>query len=203
MDTPLDEKMLQWEELEAEVNFADILQSALQNAASGLSEMVGRPITIDTPRAEAIPLGKVPDCVGGPETEMVGVYLLIDGDLTGQVILMLPLDDALHLIDLLLGEPSGTTTELDDLGRSALAETGNLTASYFLNKIASLTGLSIRPSPPAVMVDMMGAIFNVIASPLAAMSDKLTIVETAFQEPERTVTAHFWVLPYPVHSHHQ
>lgn len=195
MSEIVDEQTILWNEIASEAKLEDILQAALQNAAKGLSEMVGRPINIDTPRVEAIPIEQVPTCVGDPETAMVGVYLLMEGDLPGQVILMLPLTEALYLVDLLLGESPGTTTSLGDLERSALAETGNLTVSFFLNEVASLTGSSSRPSPPAVMVDMLGAILDVIASPIAAVSDNLMIVETVFQEPERTVVAHFWVMP--------
>jgi chemotaxis protein CheC len=180
-----------------EKKLVDIFQACLQNSARGLSEMVGRRIDIHLPKIEEIPIGHVIDRVGGPETEMVGIYLLIDGDVSGQTILMLSLTEALFLVDLLLGEPPGTTTHLGDLERSALAETGNLTAAFFLNEIDALTGISLRPSPPAVIVDMLGAIIDVITAPIAVISDKLSIVETVFEDDGRTVLAHFWILPFP------
>ncbi|MCG3210030.1 MAG: CheY-P phosphatase CheC [Anaerolineae bacterium] len=198
MTMMIDTKALNWEKLGNSEKFMDLLDSAIQNVARGLTEMVGRTITIETTNIESLSIGHLPSWLGNPEAEMVGVYLLIDGDIAGQVILILALAEALHLIDLLLGEPDGTTTELDDLGRSALAETGNLATSYFLNEMAKRTGTELRPSPPAVMVDMLGAIFNVISAPVAAVSDQLMIVEAEFREPDRTVTAHFWVMPYPV-----
>ena len=196
-------QMIFWHEIVSRVSLTDLLQAAIQNSAQGLSEMVGRPITIEKPHIKTLPIGRAAACVGGPETEMVGVYLLIDGDASGQVILMLPLGEALHLVDLLLGEPRGSTTALGNLERSALAEAGNLMTSFFLNKIALLTGSELRPSPPAVMVDMLGAIVDVIAVPLAWMSDELVLIETAFQDAERVVKAHFWVLPYPEAFHRQ
>ena len=176
----------------------ELLALAMDNAARGLSEMLGRTITIDVPRVQTVPISRVTDHVGGPETDMVGVYLLIEGEMPGQAILMATLEDALRLVDLLMGEPEGTTRELGDLERSALAEAGNLTVSFFLNALANSIGLSSRPSPPAVMVDMLGAIMGVVAAPVAAFADELLIVETAFKEPHRTVNVHFWVLPYPV-----
>lgn len=176
----------------------DLLPVAMEHAAGGLSEMVGHRISIEVPKTETIPIGRVAEYAGGPEVEMVGIYLLIDGEMPGQAILMAPLADALRLADMLLGEPEGTTTQLGDLERSALAEAGNLTVSYFLNEIASLTGMSSRPSPPAVMVDMLGAILDVVAVPAAAFADDLVIVETVFKQTQRTVGVHFWVLPFPV-----
>ncbi|GAB4445814.1 MAG: chemotaxis protein CheC [Anaerolineae bacterium] len=188
---------MHWDKLGDHVDFFQLLGAAMQNVARGLTEMVGRPISINTTNVERIPLGKVPDWLGDPEAEMVGVYLLIDGDIAGQVILMFSLEQTLRLVDLLLGEPTGTTTELDDLARSAIAETGNLATSYFLNEVAKLTNTDVRPSPPAVMVDMLGAIFDVVTAPMAAIGDELIVVEAEFKEPDRIVTAHFWVMPYP------
>jgi len=197
MGAEIDTKTMNWEKLGSNVKFLELLDAAIQNVAKGLTDMVGRPITINTTNIEALPIGQMPDWLGNPEAEMVGVYLLIEGDISGQVILIFSLAEALHLIDLLLDEPPGTTTALDDLGRSALAETGNLATSYFLNEMAKRTGTAIRPSPPAVMVDMLGAIFDVISAPVATVSDQMIIVEAEFKEPNRTLTAHFWVMPYP------
>jgi chemotaxis protein CheC len=130
---------------------------------------------------------------------MIGVYLLIGGGLRGQAILILPLPSALNLVDLLMGEPPGTATELGEMERSALGEVGNLIVSYFLSAVADLVGMPqlLRPSPPAVMVDMLGAILDVIITPVAAVRDDLLIVETAFEGVQGTVQARFWVLPDP------
>jgi chemotaxis protein CheC len=196
-----------WAKFMAHLETDSLLPGAMHHAASGLSEMIGRPITIDVPRVERLPISQVSTYIGGPETEMVGIYLLIEGDMPGQAILMLPLEDALHMVDLLMDVPPGTTDTLGELERSALAEAGNLTASFFLNEVALFTGVSSRPSPPAVMVDMLGAILSVVAAPVAVDSNELLIVETVFKEPTRIVQAHFWILPYPCipileHTHH-
>ena len=184
-------------DMRAGIGLEMLLPAAMQHAAAGLSEMVGRPVSIEVPRVERVPIAHVADLMGGPETDMVCVYLLFEGDVDGQAVLMAPVHDALHLADMLLDEPEGTTTHLGALEQSALAEAGNLTLSFFLNEIAVLSGVSCRPSPPAVMVDMLGAILSVVATPVAGVSDELIIVETVFCEPERIVQVHFWVMPFP------
>ena len=176
---------------------AALLQAAMTRTARNLSEMIGRPVTIDVVDVEAVPIVQVMTYVGSPEAETAGAYLLIEGDLNGQAILMLPLEDAVHMVDLLLDNPPGTTTHLDDLGRSALAEVGNVTVASFLNEVAAVTGVEARPSPPVVIVDMLGAILTVVVTPLAATSDDIVIVKTVLKETERVVQAHFWILPEP------
>jgi chemotaxis protein CheC len=167
----------------------------MQHAARNLSEIMGRTITIEVLVVETVPISQVASYAGSPEAETAGIYLLIDGDLRGQTIMILPVSDALFLVDSLMGVPAGTTRSLGNLERSALAEVGNLIVSGFVNEVATLTGLSLRPTPPAVTVDMLGAIVSVIPTSAAAVSDELLIVETNFVESERIVQAYFWVVP--------
>ena len=131
---------------------------------------------------------------------MVGVYLVMSGGLHGQALLILSITSALHLADLLLGKPPGTATELGAVERSALAEIGNLAVSAFLNTMAAQNPQSprlLRPSPQAVMVDMLGAILNVIVTPVAAVRDDLLIIETDFKDARETIQGRFWVMPDP------
>lgn len=172
-----------------------LAQEGLENAAHGLSAFVGHEITLARPRVTVIPIADVPSVMGGPETLAVGIYIAVDGDMEGHIILLLRRDDAAELVDLLLDQPSGTTSVLGPLERSALAEVGNLTGTLFLNSVASLCGVSTRPSPPAVMEDMVGAILDVVVVAVGAISECIVAIETVFQKSDRHVEALFWVIP--------
>ena len=176
-----------------------ILRTAMWRAACGVSSMAGHPINNRRFQVGKIPIGEVIGHAGGPEDDMVGIYLMIGGGLGGQAILILPFTDALNLADQLMGQPAGTSTELGDMERSALAEIGNLAVSRFLNAIAVHTGWSdiLRPSPPGVMVDMLGAVLDVVITQVATIRDDLLIIETTLDDFERTIHARFWVLPDP------
>jgi len=176
-----------------------ILRAAVRRVGHGLSNMVNKVITGGSPKIKTVPIARVATHAGAPDAEMVGIYLRIETGLRGQAILMLPLTFALNLTDLVMGLLPGTSVELGVMERAALAEVGNLTLSYFLNTIASFTEEPdmLQPSPPVVMVDMLGAILNIIAAPAAFVSDDLLIVETIFRDIEKTVWVRFWVLPDP------
>jgi chemotaxis protein CheC len=175
------------------------LRKVMWHVASGLSDLTGRTISNDNPIVEKVPIGQVHERAGGPEEQMVGVYMVIGGGLRGQAIVILPMVSGLNLADLVMGEKRGTAAKLGIVERSALSEVGNLAISYFLNGVASLDQMSdvLRPSPPAVMVDMLGAILDVIVTPVAAVRDDLLIIETAFSDSVRAVQGRFWVLPDP------
>ena len=191
----MSERVTSWRNVGSVARLELLVSAAVQNAARGLSGMVGRTITTGTTQARVVGFNEVSDAVGDPESEMVGVYLVMEGSLNGQSIIILPLESALNLADVLCYEPPGTSTALEELQRSALAEVGNMVVSYFLNGIASLTGETLRPSPPAVMVDMLSAILNVVITPIAYTTDDVLIIDTAFNDPSAQVQARFWVLP--------
>ena len=172
------------------------VSAGMENAARGLSGMLGRTITTGTSQAKIVSFSELYKDIGHPETGMVGIYLLMKGDLSGQAILILTVESALDMVDLLMEDPPGTSTSLGDLERSALGEVGNLTVAYFLNAMSSLTGRDLRPSPPAVMADMLGAILNVLATTAGMTGDELLIIETVIQDPkDKLVEARFWVIP--------
>jgi chemotaxis protein CheC len=168
----------------------------IRNAADGLSGMVGARITVNEPHVRLVPLAEIASLVGGPETEAVGIYLQVNG-VVGQIMLVVPYEKALELVDLLMEQPAGTTTQLGTLERSALAEVGNLTASFFLNIIARRLNVDVRPSPPAVMVDMVGAILDIIAVVSGGVGEHVLLMDGAFLRDEREVEVTFWAIPDP------
>lgn len=172
-----------------------LASEGVQNAAQGLSEMVGEKLTFSPPIVSLVPLRDVPMLLGGPETEAVGIYLRSEGEMAAQMMLVLPYPKALELVDLLMGIPIGSTQHLGSLERSALAEVGNLTGSFFLNAVALITGRGSRPSPPAVMVDMVGAILDIIVATSGEVGEDVLMIQTSFLRQGREVEANFWVVP--------
>jgi chemotaxis protein CheC len=169
-------------------------QAGIANAASGLSQMIGRNITMSVPRVTVLPISAVPERVGGAEAPVVGIYLAAEGEITGHIMLIMDRLDAVQLLEMLLG-PIDEGNDFDSLARSALAEVGNIVASFFLNGVATLLGRSGRPSPPAVIVDMAGAILDVMLIAAGQLGDEVLLFETVFQSEERELSMFFWMLP--------
>ncbi|HDQ71429.1 MAG TPA: hypothetical protein ENN19_04950 [Chloroflexi bacterium] len=172
-----------------------MVSAALLNAARGLSNLLERDITTGTVQARVVHLGEISSGVGHPEDETVGIYLKMHGDLGGQALLILSLEDALNLADILMEQEPGDSSTLEEMAQSALAETGHLMVAYFLNAMAVLTGEALRPSPPAIIVDMLGSILTVIAASVGERRDDLMIIETILQDTQGLFKLRFWVLP--------
>jgi chemotaxis protein CheC len=133
-----------------------IVSKGIANALFGLSRMVGHEIETTSLDLKWLPAKEVVNLLGGPEATGVGIYLTIEGDATGHLLLLHDTRIALQLIDMQLGLAQGTTKRIDEMERSVLGEMGNITGSFFLNALADTTDLLLMPSPPAVIVDMIG-----------------------------------------------
>jgi chemotaxis protein CheC len=172
-----------------------VARLGIQHAMRGLSEMVGEELDTTEPELFSVPILKIPEFFGGAEQEAVGIYLRASGEASGQFMMILTFEKALAFVDMLMQEPPGTTQELDDMGRSALAEMGNLTGAFFLNAVANLTGLEARPSEPAVMHDMVGAILNIIVAATAEQLDEVFVIQTTIIHKDHHVQANYWYIP--------
>ena len=173
----------------------DVTNAGIHNAAKGITYMLGEPLTVSTPTIRLVPLKKIPDLSGGPETEAVGIYLQAKGTVSGQMLIVIPYIEALELVALIMGEPSGSIHELGTIERSALAELGNITGSFFLNTIADTTGSSILPSTPVVLTDMIGSILDVILVMSDGASEYLLMFQATFERSGRGSQASFWIVP--------
>ncbi|MCP4543596.1 MAG: hypothetical protein GY832_41315 [Chloroflexi bacterium] len=191
----MSEQVTSWHNVGSVSRVEIMVSAALLNSARGMAELLNRPVTTGTVQAKVLNFGEMSTSIGHPESETVSVYFKMQGDLGGQAMLILSLSSALNLADLLMGEMPGTSTILGELERSALAEAGHLMVAYFLNAMAVLTGRPLRPSPPAVMVDMLAAVLSVLAAAADVESNELMIIETILQDVEGLIEARFWVLP--------
>lgn len=193
----MDEQTANWDPLIAGPRSPHALRAVMQRVAQGLSHITGRRISSDIPRVRTAPVTRLATRVGDLATEVVGIYLQVEGELRGGAILILPLDSALSLVDLMLNAPPGKTTGVGFEEHSALAEAGNLTVSYFLNALVVLAGISkrLQPSTPAVIVGELDTILNSIVTQVAAGNDEPLIIETVFKDLRGTLQVHFWVFP--------
>ena len=102
---------------------------------------------------------------------------------------------AFQLIDLQLELPQGSTQQIGEMERSVLGEIGNVTGSFFLNALADTTSLVLMPSPPAVIVDMVGSIMNIPLTSIMAEPDNALGVKATFSSARQQIDGTFMVLP--------
>ena len=102
---------------------------------------------------------------------------------------------AYKILDLIMGRKIGTSKSLDEMSKSALGEMGNVTSAYFLNAVADHLNVTLHPSPPAVMLDMAGAIMDMALASILQERDDIFVVSTSFGLSDRTIEGNFLLMP--------
>ena len=151
---------------------------ALARSAEVLSEMSGVSIAFSTCTIEMVALAEVPTAVGNPGDPAIGIYVGMEGDGSGYVLLLMDESIAVQLAALMLGEDASTIELTDELPASALAEAGNVACSQFMNEVGDATGLELMAMPPVVVGDMRGAILDVAIADIAQLGDDALLITT-------------------------
>lgn len=165
------------------------------HAATALSQLLDKRIMLNVPRVQIVPISDVPDIVGGPETPVAGLYFRIFGQARGSILILLPYESAVGLIQTLLNR-SIQGAPLHEIEASALKEIGNILAGSYLNAIGQMLNLVLMPSVPGLAIDMAGAVLDTILIELSRFGESAVLIETEFIS-ESKITGHFFLLPDP------
>jgi chemotaxis protein CheC len=151
---------------------------ALARSAEVLSEMSGVSIAFTQSTIDMVALADVPTAVGNPGDPAIGIYVGMEGDGFGYVLLLMDESMAIQLAALMLGEDVASVELTEELPASALAEAGNVACSQFMNEVGDATGLELLAMPPVVVGDMRGAILDVAIADIAQLGDDALLITT-------------------------
>lgn len=172
-----------------------LVSKGIANALSGLSQMVGQEFSVTSLNIRQFPAKDAAILLGGPENLVVGICQEFHGDATGYLMLIHEPKMAFELIDIQMGLPPGSTRGLEEMERFVLTEMGNIAGSFFLNALADAANLTLTPSPPAVMIDMAGAILDIALTEIMQEQDDILVVKTTFNVDNRQISGIFLVMP--------
>ncbi len=164
------------------------------NATTAVANMLGLRMNMYVPQVQFIPVEDIGSCIGDEEDIIAGIFLEVEGDISGSLMFLLDMDSAHHLVNRLMMRPLEYAEDFDDMDLSAIKEMGNIIASSYLSAIATMTNLFIGPSVPYVAVDMAAAILNVPAVQFGMVGDNALIIKTEFSD-EMDLSGYFILMP--------
>lgn len=165
------------------------------NAATSLSQMMNREVDMVTPTVRILDISEADRALGGPETPVVAILAELFGDISGIMMFVIEQSFTQVLLEALLGEENVCCEHLTEMESSALSEIGNIMIGAYTASIASLSGLNIKISVPAVTVDMAGALLTVPAAEMGSVSDKIIFIEDGFLSASKTISANMMLVP--------
>ena len=164
------------------------------NATTALAQMLGCKVDMKVPQVKLLEFSEVGAVMGGEEQIMAGIYLLVEGDITGSIMFLLNEQSAHELVGKLMGTPTDMNAPLNEIELSALKEIGNIITGAYLNSLSMLTNMKIIPSIPALSIDMAGAILSVPAIEFGELGDKILLIQTQFTD-DLTLDGFFILVP--------
>ncbi len=179
-------------------NYYDVLKElgniGAGNAMTALSQMLQCKVDMKVPQVKLLEFSAVGDMMGGEEQIMVGVFLGVEGDITGSMMFMVEEECAKHLIRKITMGMLPEGTEFEEMGLSAMKEVGNIITGAYLNSLSTMTNLKIFSTPPALTVDMAGAILSVPAIQFGILGDKILLIQSQFYD-DMELDGYFILIP--------
>lgn len=179
-------------------NYMDVLREigniGAGNAMTALSQMLQCKVDMKVPQVRLLEFQEVGAMMGGEEQLMVGVYLAVEGDITGSIMFLVRTDSAKHLVNKLMMGLASEGEELNEMEVSAMKEISNIITGAYLNSLSTLTNLKIYPSPPDLALDMAGAILSVPAIEFGIMGDKILLIQSQFYD-DVEIDGYFILIP--------
>lgn len=164
------------------------------NAMTALSQMLGCKVDMRVPQIKLLEFKEVGALMGGEEQIMVGVFLGVEGDITGSMMFLVEEKSAKHLISKLMMGMASEGDEFTEMELSAMKEVGNIITGAYLNSLSVITNLKIYPTPPELAVDMAGAILSVPAIEFGVMGDNILLIQSQFFD-EVQIDGYFILIP--------
>lgn len=168
------------------------------NAASALAQFLNRKIDMAVPSAKILDFKDIPDLVGGPAQNVMGIFLKVMGEISGRFLLLIPEKTSLRLLHTLIpGCEIDSPLNMGEMESSCMREVGNILAGAFLNALSTLTQTPMLNSLPSMAFDLSGSLINYVVADMVAVSDKVLMIETSFIEEQEDLKIHIFLLPGP------
>jgi len=164
------------------------------NATTAIASMLGMKLDMKVPQVKFIDATEISGSICPEEETIVGIMLGVQGDISGSMMFLLKMECAHYIVNKMMMRDPDYNEEFDEMDMSALQEIGNIITGSYLNACASLTNMTIVPTPPNISVDMAAAILSVPAIMFGSMGDNALMIETEFGD-EAMITGYFILMP--------
>lgn len=173
-----------------------IMDSCLKAQASSLSKMLNRHIKNHLRMILQTEFYKIEEAISKLlKKQVFAVYVRCEGDLRLELLFFLSISEAKRLAACLLG--GKTQKDFTTIGRSSIAETGNIMAGTFLNALSSKTGLNIQASVPGLAIDSLEAILGTPVADIIKTAHDVLVIENEIRSTKDHLVIHSIIMLEP------
>ena len=169
----------------------------MSHALSGISQMLGHQISIDSINITQVPIKNIPDVLGGPDAPAIGIYFSFSGAVNGHIMITHQPEFAYLVVDMIMGTTSRVSKNLNEKEQSILGEINYIMGHGFLDEISHTLGIPLNSSAPVVICDRAKAITDIALSEILQEHESITIVKTVLGIDQKTVPGLFAIMVAP------
>ena len=187
MSTPV----LQHAELDA---LTEVCNIGMGHAATALSQLMGKGVEIEAGRLQILDTSGLARLLDSHQ--VTALHLQILGNVRGSILVLLRQENALRILELLLGKGPQGAEPLSEMEKSTLMEVGNILASACLNALGASLRMTLLPSVPTLIVGEATALLPRVMES-AAEGDSIVMIDTMFSISEAFCGGSIFLIPAP------
>lgn len=179
-----------------------IFERGAEAASRALTQWLGRPVHLKISAVEQVNVLEVSGMLG-PEDSTVAVCAMgFAGELSGKLLLVFSDEVGLSLVDILLQQKPGTTTQWTELETSAACETANIVGCAYLNALSwhipdMLIEPSLIPTPPEFRHEYAASLIDFALMEQASQMERVLLVKSRFHTDQTELDWHLLFVPDP------
>lgn len=179
-----------------------IAQLSIDRSSVVLGKLIKRGARIEIVKVYSSDISEASSAVYLGDEGVVGAILNLEGDINLKFLFFVTHKDSLLITDMILRKELGTTKQFDLYAESAIQEIGNIVASAITNVFTSDFGINMKPTPPIIINDFAGTVFEEYIREIATVKNQILIIETKFQVVRSDISCYMFMLPIPGSEEH-
>lgn len=178
--------------------YFDILREigniGMGSAATSLSMLCGKNISIDVPKAKRYSIDELVNLAGNEEEPILSIFIKLESGIEGNMFFIFKEKTAEHFIKMALNKKK-KTSDFDAFDLATLSEVGNILFGSYISSLSNFLDINITYSIPETNYDMAGALLTHNLTQNYMTTDKAFVVHTAFSETEDDYDGYIIYLP--------
>lgn len=165
------------------------------NSATALSSLLDQKVAMTVPQVSILENNAAVARLGGPEKIVAAVLVTFTSGIRGLILSLQSLDYINIILECVRDKTVHDFSQLDEIDISALSEIGNILIASYVSAISGLTGMKLDLSPPAISVNMLGAIMSVPMTEFGYEADQLMLIDGSMIFAGRHVESNLIMMP--------
>lgn len=161
--------------------------------ASGvLADLTKQKVDLSMPKVDLTETSEIAGLISGEQQLVVGTYSSIKGDVSGTLLVAIPIKSAMCLADLIEGKEQGVTVSLDQTAQEKLKEIGDGLSKSYLDTVSMFLDIKVERTPERIISTFGESLADLVL--LGIDQAEALLISTEFSVPNTEVKGKFIML---------